>query len=81
MLADHMGNTGLRILASSFSIVPKGGVCIQRQLLRYHARLVRIQTGMKNRIHTILAKNNITQSFSDLFGKQGKELLRPPSTP
>jgi len=58
------------------SYVPKRDVRMQRQLLRYHASLVRIQTGIKNRIHTILAKNNITHSFSDLFGKQGKEFLR-----
>jgi len=42
---------------------------MQRELLRYRAGLVKIQTGVKNRVHAILAKNN------DLFGKQGKAFL------
>lgn len=48
---------------------------MQREILRYRASLVRIQTGIKNRVHAILAKNNITHDFSDLFGKQGKHFL------
>ena len=54
---------------------------MQRELLRYRASLVRIQTGIKNRIHAILAKNNITHDFSDLFGKQGKDFLVSLSLP
>jgi transposase len=57
------------------SYVPQRNVRIQRELLRYRASLVRIQTGIKNKIHAILAKNNITHDFSDLFGKQGKDFL------
>lgn len=49
---------------------------MQRELLRYHASLVKIRTGGKNRIHAMLAKNNIAHSFSDLFGKQRKAVLR-----
>jgi len=48
---------------------------MQRELLRYRASLVGIQTGIKNRVRTILAKSNITHGFSDLFGKQGKDFL------
>ena len=62
------------------SYVSKQDVRMQRQLLRYRASLVRIQTRIKNKIHAILAKNNITHNFSDLFGKQGKEFLRSPPT-
>lgn len=58
------------------SYVPDRSVRIQRELLRYRASLVRIQTGIKNRIHAILAKNNISHEFSDLFGKQGIAFLR-----
>lgn len=54
----------------------------QRELLRYYMGLVSIRTGVKNRVHTILAKNNIQHDFSDLFGKSGtvflKELQLPP---
>jgi transposase len=57
------------------SYVPERDIRMLRQLLRYRASLVRIQTGTKNRIHAILAKNNIFHDFSDLFGKQGKEFL------
>jgi len=57
------------------SYVPERDIRMLRQLLRYRASLVRIQTGIKNRIHAILAKNNISHDFSDLFGKQGKEFL------
>lgn len=63
------------------SYVPAKSIRMQRELLRYRASLVRIQTGIKNRVHVILAKNNITHNFSDLFGKQGKEFLSSFSLP
>lgn len=63
------------------SYVPPKPIRMQRELLRYRASLVRIQTGIKNRVHVILAKNNITHNFSDLFGKQGKEFLSSLSLP
>lgn len=37
----------------------------QRELLRYYMGLVSIRTGVKNRVHTILAKNNVKHDFSD----------------
>lgn len=46
-----------------------------RELLRYRAALVKIQTGIKNRVHAILAKNNIPNPYSDLFGKAGTKYL------
>jgi len=36
---------------------------------------VKVQTGIKNKIHTILAKNNISHDYSDLFGKAGMAFL------
>ena len=48
----------------------------QRELLRYHLSLVKIQTSIKNRIHAILAKHNIQHGMSDLFGKAGLEFLK-----
>jgi transposase len=54
----------------------------QREWLRYRMSLVRVQTGIKNRIHAILHRHGILQPFSDLFGKHGlawlKELLEDP---
>ena len=53
-----------------------------RELLRYYMSLVKIRSSIKNRIHAVLAKNNIHHGFSDLFGKSGtaflKELVLPP---
>jgi len=57
------------------SYVPPKPVRMHRELLRYRASLVKVQTGTKNRVHSILAKNNITHTFSDLFGKQGRDFL------
>ncbi len=48
---------------------------LNRELLRYRASLVKVQTGVKNKIHTILAKNNISHGYSDLFGKEGMAFL------
>jgi transposase len=47
-----------------------------RELLRYHMSLVKIRASIKNRIHAILAKNNIQYGFTDLFGKGGLEFLK-----
>lgn len=66
----------LRAELLPLSYVPSKPIRMQRELLRYRASLVKAQTGIKNRIHAILAKNNITHNFSDLFGKQGKDFLK-----
>ena len=52
-----------------------------KELLRHRSRLVRDATRMKNRIHTILAKNNCPVPFSDLFGVQGLAILTASSSP
>jgi len=57
------------------SYVPEKPVRLNRELLRYRASLVKIQTGIKNKIHTILAKNNINHEYTDLFGKRGMAFL------
>jgi len=43
----------------------------QREWLRYRMTLVRLQTGVKNRMHATLHRHGIGQAFSDLFGKKG----------
>jgi transposase len=57
------------------SYVPEKPVRLNRELLRYRASLVKIQTGVKNKIHTILAKNNVSHDYTDLFGKEGMAFL------
>jgi transposase len=63
------------------SYVPEKSVRLNRELLRYRASLVKIQTGVKNKIHTILAKNNVSHDYTDLFGKEGMVFLRSLTLP
>ena len=65
----------LRVDLLPLSHVPQWDVRMRRELLRYRASLVRIQTGIKNKVDAVLAKNNITHDFSDLSGEQGKDFL------
>jgi hypothetical protein len=44
-----------------------------KELLRHRQRLVRDATRMKNRIHMVLMKNNISIPVSDLFGAYSDE--------
>ena len=46
-----------------------------KELLRHRHKLVRDTVRMKNRIHSIIAKNNFTVPCTDLFGKRGLEFL------
>ena len=46
-----------------------------KELLRHRSKLVRDTVRMKNRIHSIMAKNNLSVSASDLFGCRGLEFL------
>ena len=63
------------------SYVPEKPIRLNRELLRYRASLVKIQTGVKNKIHTILAKNNVNHGYSDLFGKEGMVFLHSLTIP
>ena len=46
-----------------------------KELLRHRSKLVRDTVRMKNRIHSIMAKNNLSVPVSDLFGCHGLEFL------
>lgn len=46
-----------------------------KELLRHRHKLVGDTVRMKNRIHSIIAKNNFTVPCTDLFGKCGLEFL------
>ena len=57
------------------SYVPEKPVRLNRELLRYRASLVKIQTAIKNKIRTILARKNISHGYSHLFGEEGMAFL------
>src|SRR5207253_975539 len=44
-------------------------------LLRHRMSLVRMQTGLKNRIHALLHRHGIVNEHSDLFGVSGRRML------
>jgi len=46
-----------------------------RELLRYRASIVKVRTATKNKVHALLARLNIGNPYSDLFGKKGIEYL------
>jgi transposase len=47
----------------------------QREWLRYRMALVRIQTGLKNRVHAVLHRHGLVHEFADLFGRDGRRFL------
>lgn len=47
----------------------------RRELMRYRMSLVRLQAGLKNRVHAILHRYGILHDFADLFGAQGRRML------
>lgn len=52
-----------------------------KELLRHRHKLVRDGVRMKNRIHNIIAKNNLSVPVSDLFGKRGLAFLSEAQLP
>ncbi len=46
-----------------------------RDLLRHRVALTQLRSGLKNRVHAMLAKHGIQHRHSDLFGKAGREFL------
>jgi transposase len=48
----------------------------RRALIRHRASLIRMRVDIKNRIHALLDKHELTHTYTDLFGKQGLEWLR-----
>ncbi len=72
--ADRLAKFQLRgILPESYLAPPE--VRQRRERMRYRIALVRLHTGVKNRIQAILHRLGILHSFSDLFGKGGRAFL------
>lgn len=42
-----------------------------RELLRYRASIVKVRTAAKNKVHALLARLNIGNPYTDLFGRKG----------
>ena len=55
--------------------VPSKEIRELRNVTRYRAGLVKLQTQVKNQVHALLARNGIEHEFSDLFGKSGMQFL------
>jgi transposase len=58
------------------SYVPSRKNRERRALIRHRASLIRMRVEIKNRIHALLDKHELTHTYTDLFGKQGLEWLR-----
>jgi transposase len=48
----------------------------RRALIRHRASLTRMRVEIKNRIHALLDKHELSYTYTDLFGRQGLEWLR-----
>ena len=57
------------------SYVPPQEIRESRELHRFRITVVRLQTRLKNRVHTVLDKLGIEHPWADLFGKKGREFL------
>jgi transposase len=48
---------------------------LDRELLRHRVMLVRLRTGVKNRIHALLTRENLVYAKGGLFTRQGRQWL------
>jgi transposase len=53
----------------------------RRALIRHRASLMKMRTEVKNRIHALLDKHDLTYQYTDLFGKEGTEWLQSLTLP
>ena len=57
------------------SYVPSRRNRERRALIRHRASLIQMRVDIKNRIHALFDKHELTHNHTDLFGKQGLEWL------
>jgi len=77
---DKLDAKGLATLLRNGTLpsiwIPPGEIRDQRELLRWRMSLSQFKIKLKNRIHATFAKYGIKlEGPSDLFGKQGRELI------
>ena len=53
----------------------------RRTLIRHRASLIKIRVEVKNRIHALLDKHDLSYSYTDLYGKEGLEWLHSLNLP
>jgi len=53
----------------------------RRALIRHRASIMRMRVEVKNRIHMLLDKHDLSYEYTDLFGKEGLEWLRSLNLP
>lgn len=67
----HLERTGF--LPEAY--IPPREIRDNREYLRYRLTLVRLRTGLKNKVHALLDKLGICHRFADLFGPAGRRFL------
>jgi transposase len=55
--------------------IPPRAIRDNREYLRYRLTLVRLRTGLKNKVHALLDKLGISHPFADLFCLAGRQFL------
>lgn len=55
--------------------IPPRAIRDSREYLRYRLTLVRLRTGLKNKVHALLDKLGISHQFADLFCPAGRRFL------
>jgi len=55
--------------------IPPRKIRDNREYLRYRLTLVRLRTGLKNKVHALVDKLGICHQFADLFGPAGRHFL------
>jgi transposase len=76
---DERDARGLAMLLRNGTLprvwIPPAELRDQREMLRLRMSLVRIKTQLKNRIHGVLLRYNMTVQATDLYGDRGREEL------
>ena len=65
----------LRTDLAQAAYIPPREIRDLRELLRYRAALVKIQTMIKNRVHALLLKHGYQSPYTDTFGAHGRAWL------
>jgi hypothetical protein len=64
------------VIFAAESYVPNRKNRERRAIIRHKASLMHMRVEIKNCIHALLEKHELTHSYSDLFGKEDLEWLR-----
>jgi transposase len=65
----------LRSDLSPAAYIPPPDVREARELVRFRFDLVKQRVALKNRVHSLLAKDGLNSPFTDLFGRHGRQWM------